>query len=75
MNKEQKTMYNQVVELLTSHAVDDYTKDTIAPLVAEKSLLMNHLYQDLGLNNRIEMGKFMKKHFPTLASKKPQDKL
>ncbi len=75
MNEKYKTMYNQVVELLSSYAVDEYAKDTIAPLVAEKSLLKNHLYQDLGLNNRIEMGKFMKKHFPTLASKKPKDKL
>ena len=75
MTNEQKTMYNQVVELLQNHSVDEYAKNTIAPLVAQKSLLMNHLYQDLGLNNRIEMGKFMKKHFPTLASKKPQDKL
>ena len=75
MKEEYKIMYDQVLELLASHAVDEYAKDTIAPLVAEKSLLMNHLYQDLALNNRIEMGKFMKKHFPTLASKKPQDKL
>ena len=68
-------MYNEVLELLQKYAADNYAKESIAPLVAEKSLLMNHLYQDLGLNNRIEMGKFMKKHFPKLSEQKPKDKL
>ena len=29
MNEKYKTMYKQVVELLGSHAVDEYAKDTI----------------------------------------------
>lgn len=39
------------------------------------SLKRNHLYQDLGFKSRVEMGKYMKCHFPKLAERKPLDKL
>ena len=75
MKEAYRTMYEEVLSLLRAHAADRYAHETVAPMVAEKSLEMNHLYQDLGLPNRIEMGKFMKKHFPALAQKKPQETL
>ncbi|MEA2027355.1 MAG: nitrogen fixation protein NifQ [Campylobacterota bacterium] len=65
----------KVTEFLQSYSKDDYAKYKMAPLVAKKSLEANHLYQDLGFQNRIEMGKFMKVYFPTLAAQKPADKL
>ncbi|MBN2826296.1 MAG: nitrogen fixation protein NifQ [Campylobacterales bacterium] len=65
----------KVTLFLQSFAKNDYAKDKIAPLVAQKSLQPNHLYEDLGFQNRTQMGKFMKEHFPALASQKPCDKL
>lgn len=70
-----ETMEEAVTSLLRSHAVSEFAVHTVAPLVAKKSLMMNHLYQDLGFKNRLEMGKFMKTYFPTLAASKPKDKL
>lgn len=69
-NLEQK-----VLKLLQEYAIDDIAKYEIAPLVAKKSILMNHLYQDLGFESRVQMGKFMQQHFPNFAIQKPQDKL
>lgn len=65
----------KVTNLLKYHAKDEYSKNTIAPHVAKASLMPKHLYQDLGFKNRIEMGKYMKEHFPSLAKQKPNDKL
>ncbi|HHB94781.1 MAG TPA: hydrogenase [Campylobacterales bacterium] len=65
----------KVTLLLQIHAKDDYSKWEIAPHLAKKSLMMGHLYFDLGLRNRFEMGRYMKEHFPSLAQKKPQNKL
>lgn len=73
--KEYQEMYEGVKALLVTHAADSYASEVIAPLVAGKSLEMNHLYEDLGMKSRTEMGKFMKKHFPVLADEKPKDKL
>lgn len=68
-------LYEKVKELLSGFAKDEKSRDEIAPLVAEKSLEMNHLYQDLGFKSRIEMGRFMKEHFPKLAEQRPPEKL
>jgi nitrogen fixation protein NifQ len=65
----------KVTLFLQSYAKDEFAKNTIAPYVARVSLLENHLYEDLGFNSRVQMGKYMKEHFPRLAEKKPQDKL
>ncbi len=70
-----KKLEEKVTKLLQSHAQDYYAKEEMAPHVARVSLMMNHLYQDLGFKNRFEMGMFMKKHFPSLALKKPKEKL
>ena len=75
MIEEHQRMYEEVKALLVAHAADRYASDTIAPMVALRSLEMNHLYEDLGMKSRTEMGKFMAKHFPVLAANKPKDKL
>jgi nitrogen fixation protein NifQ len=62
----------KVCELLINHASSEYAKNELAPHVAKVSLMMNHLYQDLGFRNRFEMGMFMKKNFSALAQKKPK---
>ena len=66
---------NKVMNLLKTNANDCYSRDVMAPHVAKISLMMNHLYQDLGFDNRIQMASFMKKHFSSLAEKKPKEKL
>jgi len=75
MTQEHKLMYEDVKSLLENHAVNGYAKTILAPLVAEKSLEMNHLYEDLGFKSRTEMGQFMLRNFPTLAQQKPKEKL
>jgi nitrogen fixation protein NifQ len=65
----------KVSSFLQYHSKDDYTKNIVAPNVAKKSLMMNHLYQDLGFKSRVEMNRFMKEHFPTLSIQKPANKL
>lgn len=68
-------MEAKVIALLQRYAKDAYAHDEIAPLVAKRSLMMNHLYQDLGFASRTQMGTFMKEHFPALSAQKPKDKL
>jgi len=72
---EHEEKYRSVKALLVKHAVDDNAKIVLAPRVAKYSLMMNHLYADLGFKSRTEMGKFMKLNFPVLAAEKPKDKL
>jgi nitrogen fixation protein NifQ len=75
MPPEHVKMYEDVKTLLSAYAVNYYAKTVLAPLVAQKSLLMDHLYEDMGFHSRTEMGAFMKKNFPKLAEEKPKDKL
>jgi nitrogen fixation protein NifQ len=72
---ELETMCTELESFLCQYAIDDEARRVISPLIARKSLEMNHLYQDLGFKNRIEMGQFMARHFPRLAQLKPKDKL
>ncbi|MBN2782418.1 MAG: nitrogen fixation protein NifQ [Campylobacterales bacterium] len=65
----------KVKTLLESFSKDGYTRVNVAPYVAKTSLMMNHLYQDLGFQNRVQMARFMEHHFPKLSANKPQDKL
>ena len=67
-------MESEVLRLLQLHANDDYARDELAPWIAKTSLQMGHLYSDLGLASREEMGAFMKKNFTSLAKLKPEDK-
>lgn len=65
----------KVMLFLEQYAKDEHSRDITASLVARVSLMQNHLYQDLGFKSRVEMGRFMKEHFPKLAELKPKDKL
>lgn len=75
MTIEHELMYKDVKALLEHYAVNGHARTVLAPMVARKSLMMNHLYEDMGFASRTEMGKFMKKNFPRLAEEKPKDKL
>jgi nitrogen fixation protein NifQ len=66
-------MEKEVLELLIKHANDDYAKNELAPLIAKTSILMGHLYSDLGLASREEMGKLMSANFSSLAILKPSE--
>lgn len=72
---EHDAMRHEIETYLKKYAVDDEARYVVAPLIARKSLEMNHLYQDLGFKNRIQMSTYMAKHFPPLAELKPKDKL
>lgn len=66
-------MEKEVLALLTKHANDAFAKDNLAPLIAKTSIEMGHLYSDLGLPSREEMGKLMSANFSSLAKLKPSD--
>ncbi|MDR3345632.1 MAG: nitrogen fixation protein NifQ [Campylobacteraceae bacterium] len=68
-------MEYDVKVFLQKYAKNAYSKYKIAPLVAKRSLEMNHLYRAMGFENRIRMGRFMKLHFPLLFEMRPPDKL
>lgn len=65
----------KVTTFLQQYAKDEKAFHETAPYLAKVSLEMNHLYQDLGFENRTQMGKYMKEHFPSLCEIKPADKL
>lgn len=74
-SKEEDIMFHKIDSYLKKYAINEEARYCIAPLIALKSLEMNHLYQDLGFKSRIQMGAYMKQHFPHLAELKPKDKL
>lgn len=75
MDAEYLRMYDKVKALLEQHAANAHAREVKAPMVAEHSLMMNHMYEDMGFESRTQMGAFMKEHFPSLAALKPKDKL
>jgi len=68
-----ESMEIEVLKLLQKNANDDYAKNTLAPWIAKTSLRMGHLYSDLGLISRKEMGRLMSNNFSSLASNKPKE--
>jgi nitrogen fixation protein NifQ len=72
---ELQILEQKVKSFLESYGKDQYAKETIASLVAKTSLMGNHLYEDLGFRSRVEMGRFMQEHFPSLFEIKPKEKL
>jgi nitrogen fixation protein NifQ len=72
---KRKKLEQKVTAFLVQYGKDAYAKEQMAPHVAKISLMMNHLYQDLGFDNRFQMGMFMKRFFPRLSEIKPKDKL
>jgi len=71
--KNVEYMESEVLKLLQQHANNEHARDMLAPWIAKTSLEMGHLYSDLGLESREEMGRFMKKHFTSLAKLKPDN--
>ncbi|HRD35504.1 MAG TPA: nitrogen fixation protein NifQ [Rhodocyclaceae bacterium] len=45
----------------------------LAAIVARRSLRPNHLWQDLGLRNRSELGQLLRTHFAPLAARNDRD--
>jgi len=72
---DHETLYHEIESYLKKYAIDEEARYVIAPLIARKSLEMNHLYQDLGFKSRVQMGAYMKRNFPHLADLKPKEKL
>lgn len=70
---ELELMEEEVLSLLQKNANDDFAKNSLAPWIAKTSLKMGHLYSDLGLISRKEMGRLMSANFTPLAQKKPND--
>jgi len=69
---ELEIMEVEILELLQKNANDEHAKNTLSPWIAKTSLRMGHLYSDLGLISRREMGRFMTKNFSSLAATKPE---
>lgn len=54
-------------ELLTSHrARDDESAGWLVAILARRSMRDDHLWQDLGLFSRAELGRLLARHFPAL---------
>ncbi|WP_428023320.1 nitrogen fixation protein NifQ [Arcobacter sp.] len=71
--RDLELMEKEVLDLLIKHANNEVIKTTLAPLIAKTSIEMGHLYSDLGLASREEMGKLMSANFSSLAKLKPSD--
>jgi nitrogen fixation protein NifQ len=59
--------------LLQTYVSAEPVSRLIAPLVARRAQKPNHLWQDLGLRNRRELGWLMERHFPLLAERNISD--
>ncbi len=68
-------MEQEVTQLLQEHAQSLHAKEVLAPRIAKASLMMHHLYEDLGFGSRTQMGRFMMENFRSLAEQKPKEKL
>ena len=64
-------MIEAVEALLCEYARDDAAKGA-ALLVARSAVKMNHLYEDMGFEDRKVMNRFMSYHFPELAKQRPE---
>lgn len=58
----------QLHSLFLKH-LGDNSRETLwlAAVLTRRSMSSNHLWQDLGLNTREELGRLMREHFPLLA--------
>ena len=74
-SREHDMMFHEIDTYLKKYAINEEARYCIAPLIALKSLEMNHLYQDMGFKSRTQMGAYMAEHFPRLVYMKPKDKL
>ncbi|WP_024953470.1 nitrogen fixation protein NifQ [Sulfurospirillum arcachonense] len=72
---ELNILQDKVTLFLQRYAKDEKALHEVAPRLAEVSLEMNHLYEDLGLKSREQMRGYMQKHFPILHKRKPKNML
>ena len=73
--KDLKDLEKEVMFFLQGYAKSEESREIIAPSLAKASLMPNHLYEDLGFSNRMQMNRFMIEHFPKLAEMKPKNVL
>ncbi|WP_434221480.1 nitrogen fixation protein NifQ [Mesorhizobium opportunistum] len=60
--------------LLLAHArPGDPTSARFARIIARRAMRNDHLWQDLGLVNRTDLGRLLASHFPTLAAGNTQN--
>ncbi len=61
-------------QLLLDHRGSGSAEEAwLAAIIARRSLAPNHLWQDLGLVNRTDLGRLLHRHFPILAALNDQD--
>jgi len=61
-------------DILWMHSADASPFERLlTAMIARRSLRPNHLWQDLGLGNRSELSKLMRRHFPRLAERNNRD--
>jgi nitrogen fixation protein NifQ len=64
----------QLLDLFQRHRVDDSAETRwIATIMARRCMSPNHLWQDLGLDSRQELGRLMRERFPDLAARNKQN--
>ncbi|HXP91201.1 MAG TPA: nitrogen fixation protein NifQ [Fibrobacteria bacterium] len=67
----EETCLRQLLErFATPHS---WLSKRLVPVVARRAVQRHHLWQDLGLQNRDELSRFMQRHFKPLADKNAQD--
>jgi len=69
--KSHEYFIEKIIKLLQDNASTQEAYGVLADKIAKKSVLMNHLYEDLELNSREEMSLLMSHHFSPLAMIKP----
>jgi nitrogen fixation protein NifQ len=65
--------YDDLLALLLDHAIDDESARWLARCVVIACLGGDHLWQDLGLWSRADLGRLMRDNFPALAAKNDRD--
>lgn len=55
-----------LIDLLAGHAGAEPAAAWLPTLIARRAMRPDHLWQDLGLDSRAELGRLLARHFPTL---------
>lgn len=55
-----------LIDLLAGHAGPEPAARWLPALIARRAMRPDHLWQDLGLNDRGELGRLLARHFPAL---------
>ncbi|QOG11262.1 nitrogen fixation protein NifQ [Arcobacter sp. FWKO B] len=73
MSANNYSQLSSQIEALLMSFTDSDEAVIFAREIAKKSIMPNHLYEDLGLPSRAEMNRLMNIHFKPLADIKPSD--